>query len=129
MLTRAGFELAPSGHLSASLPVKLSSPPGLDASSLSNLNSRDILATTKRLPMRGCAVFQLRIQNFRIILKDYLYVCLLLMMPFLRVLCWAIIFITKLRFQPGESIADIYGVPYSDQGNVFGRRLHNSALY
>ena len=32
MLTRAGFELAPSGYRSAALPVELSSPQGLEAS-------------------------------------------------------------------------------------------------
>ena len=32
MLTRAGFEVAPSGYRSAALPVELSSPQGLEAS-------------------------------------------------------------------------------------------------
>ena len=32
MLTRAGFELAPSGYRSAALPVELSSPQGLEVS-------------------------------------------------------------------------------------------------
>ena len=45
MLTRAGFELAPSEYRSAALPVEQSSPQGLEGV-LSNLSARDILETT-----------------------------------------------------------------------------------
>ena len=34
-------------------------------------------------------------------------------MPLLRVICWAIIFLTRIRFLPGISIADNYMCQYS----------------
>ena len=57
-MTRVGFELAPSGYWSPSIPVELSNPQGLEASFVSNLSARDILTTNLRLSMRGCALFQ-----------------------------------------------------------------------
>ena len=47
MLTRAGFELAPSGYQSAALPVELSNSQGPEVSFYPS--ARDILATTQRL--------------------------------------------------------------------------------
>ena len=45
MLTRVGFELAPSGYRSAALPVELSSPQGLEASFIKFKCTRYILCT------------------------------------------------------------------------------------
>jgi hypothetical protein len=42
-------------------------------------------------------------------LKKSLYISLVKnSMPLLRVICWAIIFLTRIRFPPGVSIAVIY---------------------
>ena len=45
MLTRAGFELAPSGYWSAAVPVELSCPQGLEVSYYA-LSAQDILTAT-----------------------------------------------------------------------------------
>ena len=55
MLTRVGFELAPSRYRSAALPVELSSPQGLEASFIQfkcTKYSRDNLTLSMRLDVQ-----------------------------------------------------------------------------
>ena len=50
-------------------------------------------------------------------------------MAALRVLCWALIFILRLRFPPGSSIAAIRNVCSGHYCDMFVKKFRNLTLY